>query len=92
MSTIGPRSRSRSVRTAGLVIALLGLAVLLAGPAEVGAALFFPGVVLAIAADSRIPRAARPDGYRHGPSSAHHWFFDGSGGDFGGGGGDGGGC
>jgi hypothetical protein len=89
MSPIGPRSRSRSLRMAGLLIALLGLALLLAGPAEVGAAIFFPAVVLAIAADSRIARGRHRDWHPH--MHADHSFMAG-GGDCGGGDGGGGGC
>jgi uncharacterized membrane protein YgcG len=96
------RTLARRALAVTLFLAAVGLAVLLAGAAEVGAALFFPGLVGAMIAAYRlahIPGLAVAD-YRRPPYARYdghaHWFRDFSGGDwgggdFGGGGGDGGG-
>jgi hypothetical protein len=91
------RRRTRRVLVAALSVAVVGMGLLLAGPAAVGAALLLPGLAGALIAESRLSRLPRPVMHYgrppYGPHEQHSWFHfsDFGSGDCGGGGGDGGG-
>jgi hypothetical protein len=90
------RRRARRGLVAALLLATVGFAMLIAGPALAGAALFLPGLAGAVIAERRLARLPGPRvAYYHRLPYGHydhsHGFMDLGGGDCGGGGDGGGG-